>query len=176
MSALINPHLLSRQVDQVAFVVDSLDRALPKFKALYGIEHWNVWRDLAKGQAGKLYYGEPEDFQFSCAYGFVGDVMIELCQHDGGRSVYKDWLDTRGPGLNHWGFRLATLEAYTEAADNFKKLDAPCAMGGDIPGVGRWAYFDTVALIGCYSEIYWSAPHVVDMFERMKRGETVSLR
>jgi Glyoxalase/Bleomycin resistance protein/Dioxygenase superfamily len=176
MTGLVNPNMISRQVDQVAFVVDSLENALPKFKKLYGIDHWNLWLDLAKGQSGKRYYDAPGDFEFSCAYGYVGDVQIELCQHDSGRSVYKDWLDTKGPGLNHWGFRMETQEAYNAAAANFIKLGAPFAMGGDLPGIGGWAYFDTVELIGCYSEIYWSVPRVTALFERMKRGETVSLR
>jgi hypothetical protein len=48
-------------------------------------------------------------------------------------------------------------------------------MGGEVAGMGVWAYFDTVKKLGCFTEIYWSAPAVLEIFERMKRGEQVQL-
>src|SRR3546814_728053 len=99
---------VGKQFDQVAFVVDELESAQKRFGRLYGIETWNVWTNLADGQSNKIYRGHPGTYQFSCAYAFVGDLMVELCQHDGGRSVYKDWLDSRGPGLHPLGFRSDT--------------------------------------------------------------------
>ncbi len=169
------PSFISKRYDQVAFVVDDLDEACERYSKLLGLSNWNVWTDLAKGQSRKLYYGEPEEFQFSCAYAFSGEVLVELCRHDGGRSVYKDWLDTRGPGLNHIGFRLENDEEFEEAAWVFESQGAPFAMGGELDGAGRWSYFNTVDLIGVYTEIYWCAPAVLDIFERMKRGEQVEL-
>ena len=164
-----------KQFDQVAFVVDDLDRAKMRFSELYGIKVWNVWPNLADGQINKVYRGRPGDYQFSCAYGFVGSVMVELCQHDGGRSIYKDWLDSRGPGFHHLGFRLENREAYDEAGAYFVKQGSPLAMGGEIKDTGVWAYYDTVDKLGCYTEIYWSAPHVLKIFERMKNGEIIDL-
>src|SRR3546814_17698992 len=83
--------------------------------------------------------------------------MVELCQHDGGRSVYKDWLDSRGPGLHHLGFRIDTREEFDAAGAAFEREGAPLAMGGDIEGAGVWAYFDTVDQLGCCTEIYLSS-------------------
>lgn len=167
---------VGRQFDQVAFVVDRLGPAQERFSRLYGIGNWNAWTNLADGQINKVYRGTAGDYQFSCAYGYVGDVQVELCQHDGGRSIYKDWLDSRGPSLHHLGFRLDTREEYDAAAAAFEGEGAPLAMGGEIENTGVWAYFDTVDQLGCYTELYWSAPHVLEIFEKMKRGEQVSLR
>lgn len=170
------PAIVGKQFDQVAFVVADLEVAQAQFGRLYGIETWNVWRNLADGQVGKFYRGRPGDYQFSCAYAFVGDVMVELCQHDGGRSLYKDWLDSRGPGFHHLGFRLDTRAAFDEAAAALEESGAPAAMGGEIEGAGIWAYYDTVEQLGCYTEIYWSAPSVLEVFDKMKRGELVELQ
>lgn len=176
---MINPKLpagfIGKQFDQIAFVVEDLDSAQQMFRDLYGVDGWSVWENLAYGQARKTYRGEPEDFQFSCAYGFTGDVLIELCRHDGGRSVYKDWLDTRGPGFNHVGFRLEDDAEFDASIELFAKHNVQFAQGGEVPGVGRWGYFDTVEQIGVYTEVYWSAPSVTDVFDRMKRGEVVTL-
>ena len=166
---------VGKQFDQVAFVVERLEPAQQQFGAFYGISNWNVWRNLADGQINKSYRGTAGDYQFSCAYAYVGELQVELCQHDGGRSIYKDWLDTRGPSLHHLGFRLDTRAEYDAAAASFVSQGAPLAMGGEIENTGVWAYFDTVAQLGCYTELYWSAPHVLKIFEQMKRGEQVSL-
>jgi hypothetical protein len=176
---MINPNLpagfIGKRFDQIAFVVEDLDEAQKTFRDLYGIDGWSVWYDLAKGQARKTYKGEEEDFQFSCAYGFTGDVLIELCRHDGGRSIYKDWLDTKGPGLNHFAFRLESDEEFENAGKIFEESGSPYVMGGEMVGTGRWGYFDTVEEIGVYTEIYWCAPFVLDIFERMKQGEVIAL-
>lgn len=166
---------IGRQFDQVAFVVDELEAAKERFGRIYGIQSWNTWRNLADGQSHKVYRGTPGDYQFSCAYGYVGDMQVELCQHDGGRSVYKDWLDTRGPGLHHLAFRLDERPEYEAACAAFEQQGAPLAMGGEIEGAGVWAYYDTVEQLGCYTELYWSSPAVLEIFERMKRGEQVEI-
>jgi len=166
---------VGRQFDQIAFVVPDLAKARDNFSRMFGISNWNTWTDLANGQKDKFYYEDPGDFQFSCAYGYVGDIQVELCRHDGGRSIYKDWLDKQGGGFHHTGFRLDTREEYEAAAAWLVDQGAPRAMGGEIEGLGIWAYFDTVDELGCFTELYWSAPAVLEIFEKMKRGEQVSL-
>jgi catechol 2,3-dioxygenase-like lactoylglutathione lyase family enzyme len=167
------PTFIGKGLDQVAFVVEDLDDSQALFGDLFGVKNWTVWEDLGKIQDEKRYYGELEDFQFSCAYGMAGDTLVELCRHDSGRTVYKDWLDTRGPGLNHIGFRLQNNDEFERAADIWTSRGAAYAMGGQLQGAGRWAYFDTVERLGCFIEIYWNHPPFREAFDRMKRGEMV---
>jgi catechol 2,3-dioxygenase-like lactoylglutathione lyase family enzyme len=164
----------AKRFDQVAFVVDDLDKAQEYWRRQFGIDRWSVWTDLALGQIEKTYYGDAAEFEFSCAYAYSGDVLVELCRHDGGRSVYDDWLNTRGPGLHHIGYRVDTWEAFGEAQDHFLREGIEFAMGALMPGTGRFAYFDTVTQIGVFTEIY-CCPNVLDIFERMKRGEIVEM-
>ena len=109
------PGLIGRAFDQLCFVVEDLDAAIGYWRRVNGVERWSKAYDLAKDQIDKEYWGEPGDFQFSCAYAFAGDLLIELAQHDGGRSVYKDWLVTRGPSQPHIGFRLAESPVFAQA-------------------------------------------------------------
>jgi hypothetical protein len=175
MNSLQAGNFVGKQFDQIAFVVNDLESGMKHFGRFYGIVNWSVWRDLAIGQINKSYYGEPEDYQFSCAYAFVGDVLVELCQHDAGRSVYKDWLEARGPSLNHIGFAVDTRDAYTEVGAAFERQGTRLAMSGEFVGAGIYAYYDTVDQLGCFTEIYWAAPRTIELFERMKRGEQVQI-
>lgn len=120
--------------DQICFVVDDLDDAIEFWKRTNGIEAWDKAIDLAKEQTEKEYWGEPGNFQFSCAYGFAGDTLIELARHDGGESVYKDWLDERGPGPHHVGVRLTDAAQYSRAHADYSSDGLKVAMAGVFEG------------------------------------------
>jgi hypothetical protein len=143
-----------------------------------GIDVWSEAIDLAKDQTEKEYRGAPGDFQFSCAYGFAGDVLIELARHDGGRSVYKDWLDEGGRGPHHVGFRLHDADEYERATAVYADSGLDKAMAaffqGDA-GTCRWSYWDTRESIGCYTELYCLDGPAADAMARMRAGEVVSL-
>ena len=173
MSTRALPSFIGKTFDQVAFVVPDLDEAQRTFGTLYGIDRWSVWNNQTDGQTNRVYRGEPEDFGFSCGYAYAGDTLIELCHHDYGRSIYKDWLDTRGGGLNHIGFRVADATEFEAAAVHYAKVGIEFAMGGERAPGNRYAYFDTVDLIGCFTEIYYVADYILEIFARMKRGEIV---
>ncbi len=160
--------------DQVAFVVDDLQTGQEQFGQMFGIDRWSVWSNLTDGQIDKTYYGEPEDFSFSCAYAYAGEVQIELCKHDGGRTVYADWRASRGAGLHHIGFRVDGEAEFSKAKGALEAQGARFAMGGARSALSRWAYFDTVDTLGCYTEIYYISEATKALFTRMKNGEIVA--
>lgn len=169
---------LGRSFDQVCFVVPNLEDAVSYWRSTNGVEHWTVAHGLAKKQIEKEYRGQPGDFQFSCAYGFAGETMIELAQHDGGRSVYKDWIDSKGYGLHHVGFRLKDAADYAKAEKHYRELGFEKAMASYFPspaGNCRWAYFDTRSVTGCYTELYYLDGELPALMGRMRAGETVDL-
>ncbi|RJG24141.1 VOC family protein [Massilia cavernae] len=171
-------NILGRKFDQICFVVKDIDKAVDFFSRANGIEAWNVAYDLAKEQTEKEYRGKPGNFQFSCAYGFAGETLIELARHDGGDSVYKDWLDANGPGPHHIGFRMENEQEYRQAEAHYLELGIEKSMAGLFEGPFgncRWAYFDTRDAIGCYTELYYVDGDIAARMERLKRGENVSI-
>lgn len=169
---------LGRQFDQICFVVKDLEPAIDFWRKTNQVDAWNVAIDLAKEQTEKEYFGKPGNFQFSCAYGYAGETLIELARHDGGDSVYKDWLDTHGAGPHHIGFRQANAEDYAQAEARYRNLGLQKAMAGFFQGPFgncRWAYFDTRAQIGCYTELYYVDGEIAERMARLKRGENVSI-
>lgn len=169
------PAFLGRRFDQLCFVVDDLEEAVDYWTRVNGVARWSINYDLATGQEDKRYWGQPGDFQFSCAYAFAGDTLIELARHDGGRSVYKDWLDERGTGPHHVGFRLADAGEYEQAAQHFQVLNIRNAMTGFARvdgGACRWGYFDTRAFLGCYTELYYLEGSALRQLHEFKSGES----
>ncbi|MFL6178509.1 MAG: VOC family protein [Actinomycetes bacterium] len=168
---------IGRSFDQLCFVVEDLEAAVETWTNTFGITAWSVWEGLSVGQTEKTYRGEPAEFEFSVAYGFAGDVLIELARHDSGSSVYKDWLDEKGVGPHHIGFRVSDAAEYAAAEEAYVARGISKAMSGFIEGSGvgrgscRWGYFDTRQTLGCYTEIYYLDPELVVSMERMKRGE-----
>jgi catechol 2,3-dioxygenase-like lactoylglutathione lyase family enzyme len=169
---------LGRKFDQICFVVKDIPAAVEFWRKTNNIEAWNIAYDLAKEQTDKEYYGKPGNFQFSCAYGYAGETLIELARHDGGDSVYNDWLQVNGQGPHHVGFRLDNEKDLREAETQYEALGLKKAMAGLFQGPFgncRWAYYDTREQIGCYTELYYVDGEIAARMERLKHGENVSI-
>lgn len=170
--------LIGRKFDQICFVVPDIEAAIEMWKKTNGVEVWNVAYDLAKEQTQKEYRGQPGDFQFSCAYGFAGDTLIELARHDGGRSLYKDWVDERGYGPHHIGFRQSDADEYAQAEAHYRQLGIEKAMAGFFEGPFgncRWSYWDTRAQIGFYTELYYVDGELNERMQALRSGQNVSI-
>ncbi len=171
-------NMLSKRFDQICFVVEDLQQAMDFFSKTNGVEVWNVAEGLSQTQKEKEYYGQPGDFQFSCAYGFAGETLIELARHDGGKSVYKDWLDDKGKGPHHIGFRQKDAAEYAQAEQHYLDLGIAKAMAGFFEGPFgncRWAYFDTRDQIGCFTELYYVDGELDQRMSELKSGKNVSI-
>ncbi|MCB5945505.1 VOC family protein [Acidocella sp. KAb 2-4] len=172
------PKYIGRRFDQISFVVRDLDEAMEFWRRTNGIEAWDKAIDLAKSQTEKEYWGKPGNFQFSCAYGFAGDTLIELARHDGGDSIYKEWLDQHGVGPHHVGFRFEDEAEYNRAQSDYLAAGLVKAMGGFFKGPHgdcRWSYWDTRKQIGCYTELYYLTGELAARLARLKAGEAVSI-
>jgi catechol 2,3-dioxygenase-like lactoylglutathione lyase family enzyme len=165
------PYFIGRTFDQICFVVKDLQEAMDYWERTFGVGRWTVFEGLSRGQTEKRYRGNPGAFEFSCAYAFAGNTLIELARHDEGESAYAEWLDAGHIGPHHVGFRVDDEDAYTKACEHFEALGFRPAMSGRYEGDGvcRWAYYDTCAQLGCFTEIYYFTDGLVKELERMRR-------
>lgn len=161
---------LSGKLAQVAYVVEDFEPAVKFFRESLGIEKFYIWNMLTAKQTDKIYRGKPGVFEFSAGYAYSGNMQIELCKHESGNNVYKDWLETHGTGIHHTGYELENQKEYDAAFQHFSSQGFEVSMAGRM-GECQWSYFDTVPLVGSYTEIYWLPPSIRPIFEKMKRGE-----
>ncbi|MFI1330622.1 VOC family protein [Streptomyces sp. NPDC020845] len=158
------------QLQQLGYVVRDLDEAIEQFSATFGVSRFFVWRDLGATITGKTYRGRPGEFQFSCAFGYAGDIMVELIQHDSGESIFKDWLDERGPGLHHVCFLMGSVQQFEAAVAGMEAAGHPIAMSGRSEDA-RFTYTDTVDPFGVYTELAYGPPEFLAAFDRIKAGD-----
>ena len=160
---------LSDKLVQVAYVVEDFEEAFAFFKNSLGIEKFAVWENITENQTEKIYRGQPGTFEFSAAYAYSGETQIELCKHISGNNVYKDWTDEKGIGIHHVGYLLDNEAKYHQAfahlSSNFE-----VAMAGLSDYRCRWSYFDTRAILGSYTEIYWLPEEFKILFAKIKAG------
>lgn len=164
------PPFPNSQLLQLGYVVENLDDAVEKFKETLSVPRFYIWRDLATGMTGKTYRSAPGDFQFSCAFGYAGDIMVELIQHESGESIFKDWLTDRGPGLHHVCFLMPDVDHFTDAVDAMTRRGHPVAMSGR-SGDARFTYVDTVDVFGVYTELAYGPTEFLTIFEKIKCGD-----
>lgn len=112
-------------IDQVSWVVEDLDRALEKFRPLFG-----EFTLMESTLEGTLYRGEPSDVTLRMAFGRSGGVEIELIQVVSGRSPHLELLERYGEGAHHVRFRVDDVDATTRRLEPlgfqtiwYKRLD-----------------------------------------------------
>ena len=105
-----------RKIDHVAIVVNDLDEAVAKYRAVFGLEP--CAREVVASQATE-----------ACLLP-IGESSIELIAPRGNAGLAK-FLEKRGPGLHHVALEVEGIE---EALAFLKELGVPLI--DDTPRVG----------------------------------------
>lgn len=93
-------------IDQVSYVVTDLERALPRYEALFGPFH------VAEAALSDCTIrGRRADCRLKLAVNQAGPVEIELIQVLEGDTTHSEHLQAHGEGLHHVRFRVQGLDA-----------------------------------------------------------------
>jgi len=126
---------------QVAYVVRDLAEAEARFQQWLGVPSWFRMENIEFG-ANCSYRGRPSDSAAHLSVGWLRDTQVELIEPLRGESLYREFIETKGPGLHHIAFDVpdfaATIAALSEAG---LELLADGRVG---PG-SEFAYFDCEA-------------------------------
>lgn len=139
----------SGPVHQVGIVVRDVEAAIAAHADVVGVEA-AAWRRAtfdASSVEELTLRGAPASFTIRLAFAGSGPEL-ELIEPVDGDSIYREWLDERGPGLHHLATAVTSLEAATGlmAAAGFGVLQA--GWGFAPGGTGGFAYYDTAAALG----------------------------
>ncbi len=157
---------LAGNVFQIGYVVPDVHAGVRFFKEKLGVPHFLVKEDI-QGQE-QTYRGKPGDFRHSIAFGYAGDVQIELIQSLSGASTYSEFLEQNPKGgVHHLG--ILSDDYHAGVADMTGRGFKLVQSGRN--GETRFAYFDVDHPIGTLMEIVCLAPAIKAAFERLKRGE-----
>lgn len=146
-------------VRQVAYVVRDLDAALKYWTEVLKVGPFFLFEHCPL--ENQRYRGGPSNVDVSLALGNSGDVQIELIyQHNDAPSVYKEFLDAGRIGVHHFG--LMPVD-YAAMCRRYRELGHEAAFVCTVGG-SELTYFDTVASIGHYTELWDNSEVFKDLF------------
>jgi methylmalonyl-CoA/ethylmalonyl-CoA epimerase len=139
---------------QVAVVVRDLDAALRTYVEDYGIGPWEIYDFDSGNVEGMVKDDEPAEYAMRIALAMVGDVQWELIEPLDDKSMYADFLASKGEGLHHVG---VGVQNFDEAMRVFRDKGHTVLQGGTYNGV-TFAYLSTDRDLGVITEIFSGAP------------------
>jgi catechol 2,3-dioxygenase-like lactoylglutathione lyase family enzyme len=107
-----NPELESLglpPIDQVGFVVKSLDAAEQRYGALFG-----PFRRMDGSVEAALYRGKETDAQLEIMFGQSGELEIEFIEWKGGASPHSEFIKAGHEGMHHLRYRVDDADAWIE--------------------------------------------------------------
>lgn len=135
---------------QVAIVVRDLEATLRTYVEEYGIGPWEVY-EFDSARVAPLGEGEPRsDAAWRLAVTMVGSVQWELVQPLDDRSIYAEFLASKGEGLHHVAVGGAP---YRDTIDGMRANGRRVLLGGVYEGA-TFAYLSTDEDLKVLTEIF----------------------
>jgi hypothetical protein len=127
-------------ISQICIVVRDIDASMEEYSRRLGWGPWNVYEYGPPLLHDTYLRGEPEPYTMIGAETKVGDMGFELIQPTSGRSLYQEFLDKHGEGVQH----IAVMKHSPAESDEFiADLGVPKLMGGFIGESIEFYYLDT---------------------------------
>ncbi|MFP6663593.1 MAG: VOC family protein [Deltaproteobacteria bacterium] len=122
-------------VDQVAWLVHDIDKALLSFEPIFG-----AFTRMESEIQGSIFRGKKTDMKLDIAFGKSGELEIELIAVLKGDGPHREFLDSRGEGVHHIRFRV---EDIAEPRRKLEDLGFKAIWEHGMPEMNiHWAYFE----------------------------------
>src|SRR4051794_6249015 len=135
------------------------------FHNRYGIAAWELIDMAAR-------FGAQSPIRF-LANAYAQDVMVELIEPlSGAPSIYQNWTPAEGSGIrfHHLGFLIRNDEEWDAARATLAADNIAIASEGDVNGLLKYLYADTVDDLGHYFELVYPQPGASAFFANIPRN------
>lgn len=131
------------EMTQVGIVVRDLDAVIANMEKIFGCEPSFVGETL---KSGRKYFGREGNFAARIALFDFCNIQFEYMMPTEGESIWQDFLDEHGEGLQHVSFRVKN---YDDAAAQMAQAGAVAEMQGlAMARPVRWDFFNTEPMLG----------------------------
>lgn len=148
---------------QIGYVVPDLDEALAHLTDKLGVPRFLTRRNV--GAQNNWFRGNSGDIIVSMAFGYMGDMNIEVIQPLEGQSTYMEYLK-RVPegGVHHFGYQVDDYSSAEKAmvSRGFSKIQSGNA------GPTQFCYFESNDDPGTLAEIVCIGEEGRAMFQSIK--------
>ena len=145
--------LLGKPVRQVALVVPDVVAQATAWWEHLGVGPWNLFTLDGAALTSATYRGRPAAFRIRHALAFSGEVMMELVQPIQGPSIWHEFLERQGAGLQHIAFYPEDFEVASAALAAEGWVPVATGDGFGRSRDGRFAYHEHPEVQGIIVEI-----------------------
>jgi catechol 2,3-dioxygenase-like lactoylglutathione lyase family enzyme len=147
------PSTLALGAYQIGIIVADIHKAMAFFKDKLGVPEF-LYIEKPDLQ-DETYLGKPAPLRLQQAFGWCGDMQVELIQPIAGVSTYSKFLDHNPQGgIHHYGIEVAD---YAQGVKEMEAAGFTLVQGGRHHET-RFAYFDTTGTIGTLTELVYLHP------------------
>lgn len=132
---------LVKSLEQVCVVVRDLDQTVRDYVERAGIGPWAIYNYAPPDLHNMRIRGKPASYSMCLALAWTEGIMWEVIQPVEGPSIYREFLDTHGEGVQHVMVHH-TRENLREALAEFERRGCATLMEGSYKGTD-FAYLDT---------------------------------
>lgn len=163
---------------QVCVVVRDLDKAVRRYADGYGIGPWKMYR-FDESHKDMIVRDQPARFSLRIALCDIGGVNWELIQPLDDRTIYAEFLDRHGEGVQHVCFETADPEIAIEHAGRRSPTGTRVLQAGTVQRGAkefRYTYLDTGADLGVVAEVWrvppdWELPEPDEIYPTPTEGD-----
>lgn len=153
-------------VTQFSYVVRDLDAAIRHWAGVLQVGPFFVLEHVPYSVC--RYRGAPTDIDMDVALAYSGDVQIELVhQRNDAPSIFNDFLQEKGEGLQHVGVITPDLEL---ALTHYASQSIEPVQDGVAENGTRFAYLDTALVPGTMLELFELPPMIERAFANMRQA------
>lgn len=135
-------HLPGGHLFQIGIVVPDLWKALDLYSSALGLGPWIGFHFTPDNVQDFTYRGRPAEYSIDIALTVDPSPQVELVQVHGEHSLYHEWIDMHGYGVQHLGVRVDDIPAIDrELSPRYEVLQAGHGYGAQ--GDGAFVYYDT---------------------------------
>jgi catechol 2,3-dioxygenase-like lactoylglutathione lyase family enzyme len=96
-------------IDQVGFVVKSIEETKQRYAALFG-----PFSEMDGSVQAAEYRGRVADVKLAILFGHSGDLEMEFIEWQGGESPHREFIEKGREGMHHLRYRIEDTDAWIE--------------------------------------------------------------
>ena len=149
------------KITQIAVVVRDIEAALKTYTQTLGWGPWSVFDYKPPLLHDTRVKDEPVEFRMIGAEASVDGLGFELIQPVSGPSIYQEFLDTHGEGVQHIACMKHTVEDSALMRQHWRANGAGELMSGRIGESIEFYYLDTAPMLKFVLES--GSGHAIDL-------------
>ena len=134
---------LQYSVGQLGFVVEDLDKTMESYYNNFGIDDWKVYTYGAPLLKFMNYKGMSFEYKAKIGLNYFGNTRVEFIQPLEGHTIYTDFIEKHGYGLQHLGIYVENITKEIQIAMEHGIYVVMEGGGFGLDGDGHFAYLDT---------------------------------